>query len=94
MKMNPEESIPKEYPDDESTEGEKQGYSVVINCNADSTHDVVRMPLQPVDEGSYPDGLFGLRSLEDALRGVIALKDEAPAYESGMQKDMMEEFEK
>ncbi len=94
MKMNPEESIPKEYPDDEPVDGEKQGYSVVINCYQNGEHDVVRMPLQPVDEGSYPDGLFGLRSLEDALRGVIALKDEVPAYESGMQKDMMEEFEK
>ncbi len=88
--LNPEESIPKDDPED----GEPQGYSIMVNCYPDGTHDVVRLPLQPVSEGEYPDGLFGLGSIEDALRGVIALKEDAPAYESADRKEMMEEFEK
>lgn len=76
----------------ELSEEAPQGYTIAINCYADGTHDVARLPLVPLTEEEAPDGLYGLRSLEEALQGVIALKEQAPAYESAERRDMLEEF--
>ena len=70
---------------------ERQGYSIVLNCYNDGTHDLFRTGLQSGTEAEYPDGLFGLESLEDALKGVIALK-QGSGYESPGHAAVMEEF--
>lgn len=89
--MEPER-MGEEMPEDE--EKQSPGYSVVINCHGDGTHDVFRKTLEQVDESTNPDGLFGLRSLEDALRGVIAIKENNPEYESAQHSDMMREYDR
>lgn len=95
--MNPEEAIPKDLPDEaagdrgDESEG-KDGYSVVINCHADGSHDVFRTPLQPASEQDHPDGMFGLESLEDALKAVIALKRQGPDYASMEEHGMMQGY--
>lgn len=76
---------------EEENEG-SQGYSVVINCYADGTHDVFQKPLEAATEEQYPDGLFGLENLEDALRGVIALKKNGPDYSSAQDAGMMKGY--
>jgi hypothetical protein len=70
---------------------ERQGYSFVMNCYNDGTHDVFQAALQPGTEAEYPDGIFGLESLEDALKAVIALK-QGSDYESPGHAAVMEEF--
>lgn len=69
------------------------GYTICINCYEDGTHDVVAGPLQPMDEAQYPDGLFGLESLEDALKAVIALKRSGPDYRSAEEDAMMRVYD-
>jgi len=88
--MNSEERVPKEEP---ASDEQSPGYSVVINCYPDGTHDVFRSPLQPANEADTPDGLFGLESLEEALKGVIALKRQGPDYESPGHAALMQGYE-
>lgn len=92
MRMN-EERMSEESPDAMEPEEsvERQGYSIVMNCYNDGTHDLFQTALQPGTEAEYPDGLFGLESLEDALKGVIALK-QGSGYESPGHAAVMEEF--
>ena len=96
MMMNPEESIPKEYPDDEGSDTSdhegRAGYTICINCYEDGTHDVFAGPLQPATEANHPDGLFGLETLEEALKAVIALKGQGADFRSAQHTDMMSEF--
>lgn len=79
-------------PKDESMEDEAQGYSVVINCYQDGSHDVFSKPLEPASEEQHPDGLFGLSSLEDALKAVIAIKKQGPDYSSMEDEGMMQGY--
>lgn len=72
--------------------GESGGYSIVINCRPDGTHDVFTHPLIESSERDNPDGLFGLDSLEDALRGVIAIKKQGPDYASAEDEGMMQGY--
>lgn len=88
--MNQEESIPKDEPMDEPEEA--QGYSVVINCYQDGSHDVFQKPLEPATEAEYPNGMFGLESIEDALKAVIALKRQGPDYSSVEDEGMMQGY--
>jgi hypothetical protein len=64
-----------------------------MNCHSDGTHDVYMKPMEPASEEQYPDGLFGLETLEDALKGVIALKQQGTDFRSAEHADMMSEFE-
>lgn len=88
--LNPEESIPKDEPREEGEE--EQGYSVVINCYQDGSHDVFQKPLEPANESEYPNGMFGLESIEDALKAVIALKRQGPDYSSAEDEGMMQGY--
>lgn len=93
--MMPKESMREPMPDGKDAsaeEGEGQGYSVVINCKRDGTHDVFAKPMEPATEEQYPDGLFGLDSLEDALKGVIAIKKQGPDYASAEDEGMMQGY--
>ena len=77
---------------DGGDEGESAGYSIVINCRPDGTHDVFMHPLVEASEESAPDGLFGLESLEDALRGVIAIKKQGPDYADAEEEGMKQGY--
>lgn len=90
MMLNPEESIPKDEPMEERDEA--PGYSVVMNCYQDGRHDVFTKPLEPATEAEYPDGIFGLESVEDALKAVIALKQNGPDYSSAEDEGMMQGY--
>lgn len=83
-----EESLPNDEPMGE----EAQGYSVVINCYASGEHDVFSKPLEPASEEQHPDGLFGLSSLEDALKAVIAIKKQGPDYSFIEDEGMMQGY--
>lgn len=72
-------------------DGRKRGYSVVMNCYEDGSHDVFKTALQPASEMDHPDGLFGLESLEGALKGVIAVK-QGPGFETPGHAALMEEY--
>ncbi len=69
------------------------GHSIVISCHEDGTYDVFSGPSQPATEADHPDGLFGLETLEEALKAVIALKGQGADYRSVEHTDMMSEFE-
>lgn len=72
--------------------GDMEGYSVVMNCYRDGTHDVFRKPLEAATEAEYPDGLFGLGSIEEALKGAIALTQPGAEYSSPGRTAMLEEY--
>ena len=88
--MNPEESIPKEYPDDQA--GESMGYSIVLNCLPDGSHDVFMHPMIQAAEADGTGGIFGLDSLEDALKAIIALKRSQPDYEDAEEAWMRQAY--
>lgn len=87
------EPLPGEMSAAEAEEGgDAHGYSIVLNCHSDGTHDVFQKPLEPASEEQYPDGLFGLDSIEDALKGVLALKKQAPNYAAQEEAGMMQGY--
>lgn len=88
--MNPDTPMPEALSPEED-EGQN-GYSVVINCYPDGRHDVFAAPLDQVSEADHPDGLFGLDSLEDALKAVIAIKQQGPDYASAEESGMMQGY--
>ena len=92
-KMAHEASVDAASSSDDTQSGDTQsGQSVCINCNADGTYDVYAQPLQPASEKEYPDGIFGLDSLEEALKAVIAVKQNGPDMQSQQDDEMMREF--
>ena len=73
-------------------EAGREGYTICMNCYADGTHDVYKGPLQPASEEDYPDGIFGLESTDEALKGVIALKRQGPDYQAAEEEAMTKAF--
>lgn len=69
------------------------GHSIVMSCHGDGTYDVFAGPPQPATEADYPDGIFGLDSLEEALKAVIALKGQGSDLRSAERVGMMSGFE-
>jgi hypothetical protein len=68
----------------------RTGYTITTNCyDDDGTYDVVRGPLQPIDESAYPDGLFRLESIEEALKAVLSLKQQGGDYQEAEDDAMM-----
>lgn len=89
--MNPEESIPKDEPMEEG--GEASSSCVCVQPHGDGTYDVYPMLMhQRATEAEYPDGLFGLGSIEEALKGVIALDRQGAEYSSPGRTAMLEEY--
>lgn len=84
-----EELTPKDEP---MEDGGDQAHCVCMQKNADGTYDVYAKPMQRVTEAEYPDGLFGLPSLEDALKGVISLDRQGPDYASAEDEGMMQGY--
>lgn len=70
----------------------RSGQTICVNCNDDDTYDVYAGPLQPASEADYPDGLFGLESIEDALKAVLALKQGGQAFESAGHSAMKQSY--
>jgi len=91
--MMNEASSKKQEPEQGMSEGEgRAGSTVCINCYDDGTYDVYAGPLKPASEAEYPDGLFGMESLDDALKAVIALKQSSKDFQSAEHDDMMNAF--
>ena len=78
-------------PEEQDGEG-SAGYSIVLNCYEDGTHDVYAKPLEPASKDEYPDGVFGLESLEEALKAVIALKQTGKDFRMQEHDAMMGAF--
>lgn len=72
---------------------EQAGTTVCVNCHGDGTYDVYASPLQPATEAEYPDGLFGLQSIEDALKAVLVLKQGSSEFEPVGHADMMSSYQ-
>lgn len=86
------ESVRMDAAEPESAAPEASGRTIHINCYEDGTYDVFEGAFVPGSESEHPNGLFGLDSIEDALKAVIALKGQGKDYSEAEDEAMLGAF--
>lgn len=94
--VEPQSSGGGEPPESEAAVGQggEKGRSYMIDKNPDGTYCTYEVPYKPATEEEYPDGFFGLKSMGDAMKGVIQMETNGPGFDSQEDDAMMGEFNK